>query len=146
MLDKRIIEQVLSEQYQELSSQGKMEFCSRYEEELVDLDSNMAQVVIGVRRSGKSVLCYNVLRKHEKEFAYVNFDDERFEHLQSGDLNTLLEVLYKIYGDFKYLFLDEIQNVDGLASFRQIVCFVKECTSLSPARMRNFLAGNSQPI
>ncbi len=113
MLDKRIIEQVLSEQYQELSSQGKMEFCSRYEEELVDLDSNMAQVVIGVRRSGKSVLCYNVLRKHEKEFAYVNFDDERFEHLQSGDLNTLLEVLYKIYGDFKYLFLDEIQNVDG---------------------------------
>lgn len=113
MLDKRIIEQVLSEQYQELSSQGKMEFCSRYEEELVDLDSNMAQVVIGVRRSGKSVLCYNVLRKHEKEFAYVNFDDERFEYLQSGDLNTLLEVLYKIYGDFKYLFLDEIQNVDG---------------------------------
>ena len=113
MLDKRIIEQVLSEQYQELSSQGKMEFCSRYEEELVDLDSNMAQVVIGVRRSGKSVLCYNVLKKHEKEFAYVNFDDERFEHLQSGDLNTLLEVLYKIYGDFKYLFLDEIQNVDG---------------------------------
>ena len=65
MLDKRIIEQVLSEQYQELSSQGKMEFCSRYEEELVDLDSNMAQVVIGVRRSGKSVLCYNVLKKHE---------------------------------------------------------------------------------
>ncbi len=113
MLDKRIIEQVLFEQYQELSSQGKMEFCSRYEEELVDLDSNMAQVVIGVRRSGKSVLCYNVLKKHEKEFAYVNFDDERFEHLQSGDLNTLLEVLYKIYGDFKYLFLDEIQNVDG---------------------------------
>ncbi len=113
MLDKRIIEQVLFEQYQELSSQGKMEFCSRYEEELVDLDSNMAQVVIGVRRSGKSILCYNVLKKHEKEFAYVNFDDERFEHLQSGDLNTLLEVLYKIYGDFKYLFLDEIQNVDG---------------------------------
>jgi len=68
MLDKRIIEQVLFEQYQELSSQGKMEFCSRYEEELVDLDSNMAQVVIGVRRSEKSVLCYNVLKKHEKEF------------------------------------------------------------------------------
>ena len=111
MLDKRIIEQVLFEQCQELASLEKMTFCSRYEEELVDLDSNMAQVVIGVRRSGKSVLCYNVLKKHKKEFAYVNFDDERFEHLKSEDLNTLLEVLYKIYGDFKYLFLDEIQNI-----------------------------------
>jgi predicted AAA+ superfamily ATPase len=28
-------------------------------------------------------------------------------------LNTVLEVLYKVYGDFKYLFLDEIQNIDG---------------------------------
>ena len=28
-------------------------------------------------------------------------------------LNDVLEILYKIYGDFQYLFLDEIQNVEG---------------------------------
>jgi len=33
--------------------------------------------------------------------------------MTSKDLNTVLEVLYKIYGDFKRLFLDEIQNVSG---------------------------------
>lgn len=80
---------------------------------MVELDSDMAQVVIGVRRSGKSTLCYNVLKEKGDPFAYANFDDERFLDMTSKDLNTVLEVLYKIYGDFKRLFLDEIQNVSG---------------------------------
>ena len=113
MIDKRIIEQVLSEQYEELVLLKDIELCTRKEEEQVELDSNLAQVIIGVRRSGKSTLCYNVLRANKDEFAYANFDDERFDGLQASDLNTLLEVLYKIYGNFKYLFLDEIQNIDG---------------------------------
>lgn len=113
MVDKRIIEQVLLEQYEELVALQGVTLCTRKEEEQVELDSNLAQVVIGVRRSGKSTLCYNVLKSHNDKFAYVNFDDERFDELQTSDLNTVLEVLYKIYGDFKYLFLDEIQNIDG---------------------------------
>ena len=113
MADKRLIEQVLTEQFQELHELERKTFCPRKEETLVELDSSMAQVVIGVRRSGKSTFCYNILRKHRKEFAYANFDDERFSDLKAADLNPLLEVLYKIYGNFKYLFLDEIQNVTG---------------------------------
>ncbi len=113
MVDKRIIEQVLAEQYEELVALRKMELCPRAEEKLVDLDSNLAQVIIGVRRSGKSTLCFNVLKSLNKKFAYVNFDDERFSELQTSDLNTILEGLYKIYGDFNYLFLDEIQNIEG---------------------------------
>lgn len=113
MIDKRIIEQVLSEQHEELVAMQDIELCTRKEEAQVDLDSNLAQVVIGVRRSGKSTLCYNVLKSHGEKFAYVNFDDERFQELQTSDLNTVLEVLYKVYGDFKYLFLDEIQNIEG---------------------------------
>ncbi len=113
MVDKRIIEQVLSEQYEELIALQNVELCPRKEEKQIDLDSNLAQVIIGVRRSGKSTLCYNVLKANNDKFAYANFDDERFEGLQTSDLNTVLEVLYKIYGDFKYLFLDEIQNIDS---------------------------------
>lgn len=113
MVDKRIIEQVLAEQYEELVALHNVELCSRKEEEQVDLDSNMAQVIIGVRRSGKSTLCFNVLKSLNEKFAYVNFDDERFSELQTSDLNTVLEALYKIYGDFNHLFLDEIQNIDG---------------------------------
>lgn len=113
MIDKRVIEQVLAEQYQELQELNELRLCKRKEEELVEIDSTMAQVVIGVRRCGKSTLCYNVLKEHSKEFAYANFDDERFENMEASDLNDVLETLYKIYGDFKYLFLDEIQNVEG---------------------------------
>lgn len=113
MVNKRVIEQVLLEQRDELALLRNVELCTRKEEELVELDSNLAQVIIGVRRSGKSTLCYNVLKSHVGKFAYANFDDERFEDLQTSDLNTVLEVLYKIYGNFKYLFLDEIQNING---------------------------------
>ena len=54
-----------------------------------------------------------MLKSLNEKFAYVNFDDERFSELQTSDLNTVLETLYKIYGDFNHLFLDEIQNIDG---------------------------------
>lgn len=113
MIDKRVIEQVIAEQLEELKALQNIELCNRKEESQVDLDSNLAQVIIGVRRSGKSTLCYNVLKPHAKNFAYVNFDDERFEKLKTEDLNIVLEVLYKIYGNFTYIFLDEIQNIAG---------------------------------
>lgn len=113
MTEKRVLEQVVQEQKQELLSYADEHFCRRCEEDLVDVDSKRAQVVVGVRRSGKSVLCYNVIQKHQGKFAYVNFDDERFHHLKTDDLNDLLEVLYKEYGEFKYLFMDEVQNIDG---------------------------------
>lgn len=113
MIDKRVIEQVVQEQKLELEGYAQEEYCTRREETLVDVDSKRAQVVVGVRRSGKSVLCYHVLRKHKKDFAYVNFDDERFLNLKAEELNNVLEVLYKEYGDFKYLFMDEAQNVEG---------------------------------
>ena len=77
------------------------------------MTSPQAQVVIGVRRSGKSTLCYQALQSKGVKFAYADFDDERLVNLQADQLNDVLEILYKIYGDFKYLFLDEIQNVEG---------------------------------
>ncbi len=136
MVDKRIIEQVLSEQYEELIALQNVELCPRKEEEQVELDSNLAQVIIGVRRSGKSMLCYNVLKANNDKFAYANFDDERFEKLQTGDLNTVLEVLYKIYGDFKYLFFDEIQNINGWHLFVNRL-LRHECISLLQVLMPN---------
>ena len=62
-MDKRVIETVLLEQKEEFFSNLAAEFCSRPEEKLVDLDSSLAQVIIGVRRSGKSTLCFNIIKK-----------------------------------------------------------------------------------
>lgn len=113
MADKRLLETILSDQKEDLAARKGEKLCTRAEEALIDLNSTQAQVVIGVRRSGKSTLCYQALTAAQKKFGYVNFDDERLEDISSGDLNDILEVLYKIYGDFNYLFLDEIQNVEG---------------------------------
>lgn len=113
MIDKRILEIVLTEQKREITDKKKIHFCYRKEEELINLQSNKAQVVIGVRRSGKSTMCFNVLNRAGVKFAYVNFDDERFLDVTASDLNDILEVLYKINGEFTHLFLDEAQNVSG---------------------------------
>lgn len=110
-MDKREIEKILLDQVEELEIKKKRKFCHRQEEDLLDLDSPQAQVVIGVRRSGKSTLCFNALNRKGVKFAYVNFDDERLASLTANDLNDVLEVLYKINGDFDYLFIDEIQNI-----------------------------------
>lgn len=111
------IEKVLLEQQDELDALKGEVLIHRPEEDLINLNSKLAQVVIGVRRSGKSTLCFNALRKAGLHYAYANFDDERLEELETKDLDNVLQTLYKIYGKFDYLFLDEIQNIDGWPLF-----------------------------
>lgn len=113
MIDKRTLEFILTDQQEEMEEKTQDVFCQRKEAALIDLKSTQAQVVIGVRRSGKSTLCYQALHNAGLKFAYADFDDERLVNLQADQLNDVLEILYKIYGDFNYLFLDEIQNVEG---------------------------------
>jgi len=110
---KEAIETVLREQKEEFDEKKKIKVCARQEEDLININSNLAQVVIGIRRSGKSTLCMNVIKKSKLNFAYVNFDDERFSSVCVEDLNVILECLYKIYGDFNHIFLDEIQNIEA---------------------------------
>lgn len=104
---------IVADQQMEVLNFDLEKVCKREEEGLLDLDSPLAQIVIGVRRCGKSTLCHTVLLKNKINYAYVNFDDERLADLKTEQLNEVLEALYMVYGDFKYLFLDEIQNVKG---------------------------------
>lgn len=118
MVNENVILQVLAEQKEEVRSYNTQKWVTRKEESLFEFDSKLAQVVIGVRRSGKSVLCHKVLRERGVRYAYVNFDDDRLASLQTEDLNTVLSCVYQLYGtDIPYLFLDEIQNVDGWYMF-----------------------------
>lgn len=112
-MDTRELERVLLDQKEELEALRNKSFCHRLEESQIDLNSNLAQVVIGVRRSGKSTLCFNALEKSKVRYAYVNLDDENLYGLTVKDINDILQVLYSIYGNFTHLFLDEIQNIKG---------------------------------
>ncbi|MGC8832255.1 MAG: AAA family ATPase, partial [Thermoproteota archaeon] len=72
--------------------------------------------VLGVRRSGKSLLSWMLLR--DMRFGYVNFFDERLAGFEAKDLGKLLEVFYQLYGtDMELMVLDEIQHVRGWERF-----------------------------
>ena len=104
---------ILSDQKEEVKNIDVSSLVTRREENLFNLNSKRAQVVIGVRRCGKSTICKKVLLESKVNFAYVNFDDERLMHLTIDEMNSVMETLYRIYGDFNCVLLDEIQNVDG---------------------------------
>ncbi len=113
-MDSNAVYQVILDQREELSSLVEEGFVQRNEVNQIALDDKLAQVVIGVRRSGKSTLCHMALRNKGVTYGYVNFDDDRFAGLEVADLNIVLESIYRVYGnDVRYLFFDEIQNVDG---------------------------------
>ena len=107
------LQKILYNQRAEIEALDITKLCTRVEEHQIDLDSKLAQIVIGVRRSGKSTLCQKVLLQSKVRFAYVNFDDENLVDLKKSDLDGLLETLYRVYGEFTHLFLDEIQNIEG---------------------------------
>ena len=114
MIDEKTILQVLAEQQEEIKGYKPQKWVARKEEQLFEFDSTMAQVVIGVRRSGKSTLCHKVLLERGVRYGYVNFDDDRLADMKTEDLNTVLSCVYQLYGtDVPYLVLDEIQDVDG---------------------------------
>lgn len=128
MVSDKIILQVLAEQRDEIKTYNPLRWIARKEECLFEFNSSMAQVVIGVRRSGKSTICHKVLQEQRVRYAYVNFDDDRLANLQTEDLNTVLSCVYQLYGtDIPYLFLDEIQNVDGWYLFVNRLLRTKLC-------------------
>ena len=94
MIDKRTLEFILTDQQEEMETKSEETLCRRPEEKKIDMKSTQAQAVIGVRRSGKSTLCYQALQSIGVKYAYADFDDERLVNLQADQLNDVLEILY----------------------------------------------------
>jgi predicted AAA+ superfamily ATPase len=110
-MDINVYKQVVLDQQKEKNDIRLSDLITRREEIHFDLDSLLAQIVIGVRRSGKSTMCHKILKQNNIAYAYINFDDERLYNLKTEELNSVLEALYMVYGEFTYLFCDEIQNI-----------------------------------
>ncbi len=92
-----------------------------------------ANIITGPRRSGKSILAYQLARK--EGFGYVNFDDERLT-LDASELNKILEAIYSLKGNVKLIILDEIQEVSGWERFcSRLVGSTKLLITGSNARM-----------
>lgn len=76
-------------------------------------------VLTGLRRSGKSTLLRQIIKRHYKDedFFYINFEDERLFNFPANEFSRLYEALISLYGKKKTFFLDEIQNVTNFETF-----------------------------
>lgn len=98
-----------------------------------NLEDNVNYCFVGIRRTGKTYLMYQQIHKLMNDgiplsqIIYVNFEDERLLEIGVDDLNTLLEIGIEFSGSNgkPYLFLDEIQNVDGWEKFVRRVADMK---------------------
>ncbi len=82
-------------------------------------NSDLIKVITGIRRSGKSCFLLSVIEDlkasgvNEKDILYLNLDKRGYRKIKTSDeLEKAIEALITD-DDFKYLFIDEIQNVTG---------------------------------
>ena len=70
-------------------------------------------VITGLRRSGKSTLLRQIIKKYcnDQNFYYINFEDERLLGFQASEFNRLYEASVSLFGKSRIFFVDEIQNV-----------------------------------
>lgn len=92
-------------------------------------DTGLIKVITGIRRCGKSCLMHSIAEELKMEgipaenIVYINLDKRGYKSIKSQEqLEQLIDDECKGNG-IKYLFIDEIQNVDGfeevINSFRE---------------------------
>jgi predicted AAA+ superfamily ATPase len=88
------------------------------------LKMNVALVLIGPRKAGKTYVLYDIMNKilnkgHElEEFIYINFEHELLAGMKKEELQLIEKAYADIYPNKKPIFfLDEIQNIDGWQFF-----------------------------
>jgi hypothetical protein len=104
-----------------------------------------AAVIIGMRRSGKTFLLWQEIRRllasgvDRRDILYANFEDDRLHPASPDLLAGLLETFYRFNPAARlrtaYLFLDEIQMVPGWPRFVRRV--------LDTENVRVYLTGSS---
>lgn len=110
---ERTPEMVVREQKAELERLLAMPVLKRAAMGKIDPESPLAQAVIGMRRSGKSVACRMAMKDSGIQFGYVDFDDEALAKIPASKLDGILKLVRSAYGDVSHFLFDEIQNVEG---------------------------------
>lgn len=82
--------------------------------------TDIIKVVTGIRRCGKSSLMLTIMDElmeqgvSKENIVYIDLDKRGYGNIKSADqLDTLIEDKTKHIKGVKYLFIDEVQNVDG---------------------------------
>jgi hypothetical protein len=115
-MQKTLLKTIVSKQSKEKSSLLDLAYVERAKARQGKkwMSSTLIKVVLGPRRSGKSVFSLMLLK--DRQFAYFNFDDPALVG-EKLDLYELMDELHEVYGDTKYVLFDEIQNLPGWELF-----------------------------
>lgn len=113
----------------------------------LDIPVNRAISIIGPRRAGKTYLMFQTIkelaREIEKErMLYVNLESDLLFGCEREDLRNMIEIYYEIYPENRkkkvFIFLDEIQNVDGWEVFVRSI--------LDSEKTQVFISGSSSKL
>lgn len=84
---------------------------------------NIIKVAVGMRRSGKTYFLFQTIRQLLSagialdRILYINFEDDRILPIDHKAMGQMIDAWYTLYPDNHnhccYLFLDEVQNVEG---------------------------------
>src|SRR5690242_15167600 len=84
---------------------------------------NLIKVAVGMRRSGKTYFLFQTIRGLLSEniplerILYLNFEDDRILPMDYKAMGKLIDTWYTLYPQHHnhecYLFLDEVQNIEG---------------------------------
>ena len=110
-----LIYNVIERQSKELKFLLEKKYTERIQTTLLEqeLSSPLVKVIVGPRRAGKSTIALEALRN--KQFAYLNFEDESLPNIDDGDL--ILRALDKTYKNVDFYLFDEIQNFNRWEQF-----------------------------
>jgi len=97
-------EKMLSENY---ILREKLDFAKNF------LNQDLIKVIMGPRRSGKSIFSFLLLK--DKNFAYLNFDDENLLKIENND--DIIKSILDVYSKPDFILFDEIQNLKNWELF-----------------------------
>jgi uncharacterized protein len=91
------------------------------------LDTRKITTLVGIRRSGKTYILYDTMRRLEsrgidrRQMVFLNFEDDRLMPIKSRELDLILHAHAELYPEFadrkKYFFFDEIQSAPRWESY-----------------------------
>lgn len=107
-----------------------------------------ADVVIGMRRAGKTWFCYQHIKElmasgiKKEEILYLNFEDDRLLEFSVNNFQEILDVYFARYPEHRnrrcYFFFDEIQRID------QWEMFIRRL--LDTENLQIFITGSSSKL